>query len=201
MPSDSVPQVYLIGGPNGAGKTTSALALLENELLGVAFVNADLIAVQLNPATPEAMAFQAGRLMLKRIEQLSAARTSFAFESTLATKGFAPFLRQCQEHGYFGTLLYFWLNSPELAVERVQRRVSLGGHHVPETDVRRRYERGLINLHSLYIPIADYWTVLDNSSGKARSIAEQYQGTSVIIYDEDTWQTIRTGHESTNPNE
>jgi len=192
-----MPQVYLIGGPNGAGKTTSALALLEHELVGVNFINADFIAAQLCPSAPESVAFQAGRMLLTRLKELFTARCDFAFESTLATKGFAPFLRQCQAQGYRVTLLYFWLDSPELALDRVQRRVSLGGHSVPEADIRRRYIRGLVNLHNLYIPLADRWTIFDNSSGQARTIAAKYEDTSIIIYDENTWQRIRTGHGST----
>ena len=125
-----MPQVYLMGGPNGAGKTTSALALLESELAGITFINADIISAQLNPSTPEAVAFQAGRILLTRLEELSGEGRNFAFESTLATKSFAPFLRRCQEQGYVVTVLFFWLYSPELAIQRVQRRVSLGGRRI-----------------------------------------------------------------------
>jgi predicted ABC-type ATPase len=134
-------QIYLIGGPNGAGKTTSALSLLGQELAGLVFINADMIAAELNPTAPETAAFQAARIMIEQLEHSMAAGIDFVFESTLATRSFFPFLRRCQERGYMVNLLFFWLDSPELALQRVAARVQTGGHNVPEADIRRRYQR------------------------------------------------------------
>jgi predicted ABC-type ATPase len=190
-------QIYLIGGPNGAGKTTSALSLLGQELSGLLFFNADMIAAQLNPTAPETAAFQAARIMLERLEEAMMAGIDFVFESTLATRSFVPFLRRCQEKGYVVNLLFFWLDSPELALRRVAARVQTGGHNVPEADIRRRYQRGLVNLQTLYIPLANRWTVFDNSLGEVERIAEQQSGQGLIVYDEITWQQIvRSGNAS-----
>ncbi len=112
-----MPSLYIIGGPNGAGKTTVALSLLPN-LLGIfEYVNADAIAAGLSPLNPKSMAIQAGRLMLARIKQLAASSTDFAFETTLAARTFVPFLKRCKSQGYTINLIYFWLQSPDLAVE------------------------------------------------------------------------------------
>jgi predicted ABC-type ATPase len=138
--------VYLIGGPNGSGKTTVAKKLLPNFLGVIEYVNADEIAAGLSPFNPESVAIQAGRLMLERLVTLKCQGIDFAFESTLAARYFARFLRDCQSSGYRLNLIYFWLQSPELALERVHRRVASGGHNIPEDVVRRRYERGRINL-------------------------------------------------------
>jgi predicted ABC-type ATPase len=125
-----MPSLYIIGGPNGAGKTTVALSLLPN-LLGIfEYVNADAIAAGLSPLNPKSMAIQAGRLMLARIKQLAASSTDFAFETTLAARTFVPFLKRCKSQGYTINLIYFWLQSPDLAVERVARRVASGGHSI-----------------------------------------------------------------------
>ncbi|BCU14148.1 Zeta toxin family protein [Microcystis aeruginosa NIES-88] len=138
--------VYLIGGPNGSGKTTVAKKILPNFLGVIEYVNADEIAAGLSPFNPESVAIQAGRLMLERLVTLKCQGIDFAFESTLASRHFARFLRDCQSSGYRLNLIYFWLQSPELALERVHRRVASGGHNIPEDVVRRRYERGRINL-------------------------------------------------------
>jgi predicted ABC-type ATPase len=190
-------QIYLIGGPNGAGKTTSALSLLNQELAGLVFINADVIAAQLNPTSPETAAFQAARIMIEQLEEAMTTGIDFVFESTLATRSFVPFLRCCQEKGYLVNLLFFWLDSPELAIRRVAARVQTGGHNVPEEDIRRRYQRGLINLQTLYIPLANRWTVFDNSLGEIKVVAEQEPMRGLIVYDEITWQEIvRSGNAS-----
>lgn len=185
-----MPNLYVIGGANGSGKTTVSLSLLPT-LLGVfEYVNADAIAAGLSPLNPEAMAMQSGRLMVKRIRALADANADFAFETTLAAKSFIPFLRECKNKGYTINLMYFWLRSPDLAVERVARRVASGGHSIPEVDIRRRYARGLRNLEQFYLPICDSWIVYDNSETTLRLIAESGADSQPIIYEPEAWQQI-----------
>ena len=151
--------VYLIAGPNGSGKTTVAKKILPNFLGVIEYVNADEIAAGLSPFNPESVAIQAGRLMLERLITLKCQGIDFAFESTLAARHFARFLRDCQSSGYRLNLIYFWLQSPELALERVHKRVASGGHNIPEDVVRRRYERGRINVTQLYLSLCDTWII------------------------------------------
>lgn len=181
--------VYVIGGANGSGKTTSALSILP-QLRVTEFVNADAIAVGLSPLNPESMARQAGRLMLERMNELAELGVDFAFETTLAARSFAPFLRECKDKGYLVSLLYFWLPSVELAIERVARRVASGGHLIPEEVIRRRYERGRRNLIELYLPLCAVGQVLDNSEPEYRLIAEKLIGQSIAVYDRETWNQI-----------
>lgn len=183
------PQVVVLGGPNGAGKTTSANLLLPNDLAIRQFVNADIIASGLSGFAPETAAFQAGRIMLARLHELAEQREDFAFETTLASRTFAPFLRKLQSQGYHVTVFYVRLRTPELAVKRVAERVRRGGHHVPDEDVRRRYARGLQNFFHLYRPFADFWILCDNSDLRPQVVAQGDRGgvTSVMhpeIYDE-----------------
>lgn len=185
-------EVYVIGGANGSGKTTVALNLLPNVLDIFEYVNADAIATGLSPLNSESMAIQAGRLMLERLRLLANAGTDFAFETTLAARTFAPFLRDCKAKGYTVNLLYFWLRSPELAVERVARRVASGGHSIPEDVIRRRYERGRKNLLELYLPLCDRWIVYDNSEPVFRLVAEGEIEQEPIVYDRDIWNRIRS---------
>ncbi len=188
-----MPNLYVIGGANGSGKTTVSLSLLPT-LLGVfEYVNADEIAAGLSPLNPEAMAMQSGRLMVKRIKALADANADFAFETTLAAKSFIPFLQECKKKGYTINLMYFWLISPDLAVERVARRVASGGHSIPEVDIRRRYERGLKNLLNLYLPLCDGWMVFDNSDSAPRLIAEAIMNEPPKIYIEGIWQEVCRG--------
>lgn len=188
-----MPNLYVIGGANGSGKTTVSLSLLPT-LLGVfEYVNADAIAAGLSPLNSEAMAMQSGRLMVKRIRALADANADFAFETTLAAKSFIPFLRECKNKGYTINLMYFWLRSPDLAVERVARRVASGGHSIPEVDIRRRYTRGIKNLLNLYLPLGDGWMVFDNSDSAPRLIAEAIMNEPPKIYSEGIWQEICRG--------
>ena len=159
-----MPKLYIIAGCNGAGKTTASYAVLP-EMLGCRdFVNADEIAKGLSPFNPARASIEAGRMMRKRMDALMDDGVDFAFETTLATRYYTRFIRMAQERGYFVSLLYFWLPTPDQAVERVARRVQEGGHNVPPEVVRRRYYRGLRYLTSLYTPICDYWVIYNNSS-------------------------------------
>ena len=154
-----MPDVFVIGGPNGAGKTTAARGMLPS-FVGVSqFVNADEIARGLSGFAPETVAREAGRIMLRRLRHLVEQRVDFAFETTLASRSFAPWLVGLQDTGFDVHLVYLWLPTPELAVQRVARRVQAGGHHVPEGIIRRRYERGRENFQRLYAPLADDWEV------------------------------------------
>lgn len=185
-----MPNVYIIGGANGSGKTTVAKRLLPNFLGIYEYVNADEIAAGLSPFKPESVAIQAGKLMLERLEYLKNTQTDFAFETTLAARSFAQFLRECKSLSYTINLIYFWLQTPELAVARVQSRVASGGHNIPEEVIRRRYQRGRINLNQLYLPLAQKWIVYDNSKDEPNLVAERPFQQQPIIYESDIWQKI-----------
>ncbi len=157
------PTLYIIAGCNGAGKTTASYSMLP-ELLGCReFVNADEIAKGLSPFNPESVAIEAGKLMLQRIHRLLAERKTFAIETTLATRSYAKLVVQAKETGYQVILLFFWLSSPEMAVERVARRVREGGHNIPIETIIRRYWLGLYNFFTIFSPIVDSWMFFDNS--------------------------------------
>jgi predicted ABC-type ATPase len=141
------------------------------------FVNSDEIAKGLSPFNADniAVAVEASRIMYKRIRELIAAQKTFALETTLASRSIAKLLKGAQEKGYYVTLLYFWLNTPDLAVERVKNRVSAGGHNVTELTIRRRYEAGIHNLFELYLPICDFWMITDNSLSPMEIIAKGFK--------------------------
>jgi len=157
-------QVIVIAGPNGAGKTTLAPFLLRDQLSVLEYVNADPIALGLSGFDPGSVALQAGRVMLKRLHDLSEHSRTFAFETTLAAKSYAPWIEGLRSRVYRFQLTFVWLRSPDLAVQRVRGRVRAGGHDVAEEVVRRRYRKGLRNFWNLYMPLADAWSVYDNSS-------------------------------------
>ena len=149
-----VPVCHLIAGPNGAGKSTFALEYLPTVAKCTEFINADLIAAGLSPLHPASAALSAGRLVLKRIGELSEARRSFGFESTLSGRTYLATLRELKEAGYRLALHYLWLPLPQLATLRVRSRVRMGGHHVPTADIIRRFKRSLENLDD-YQQLAD----------------------------------------------
>ena len=155
--------LYIIAGPNGAGKTTASMNILPDLLDCKEFVNADEIAKGLSPFKPEEVAVQAGKLMLERIDSLLSQGASFAIETTLATRSYQKLVEQAQSLGYSVQLLFFWLESPEMACQRVAKRVSEGGHDIPVETIYRRYRLGLDNLFNIFIPIVDYWSLYDNN--------------------------------------
>jgi predicted ABC-type ATPase len=158
-----MPIVYIIGGCNGAGKTTLAYTLLPEFLQCNEYVNADAIANGLSAFNQEAVAFDAGRIMLSRIKDLFREKSSFAFETTMASRTFIPLLKEALAAGYEVRLVYVWLMSPDLAVQRVLIRKQSGGHDIPEDVIRRRYVTGRNNFINLYMPLSEDWQIVDNS--------------------------------------
>ena len=184
------PTVVVIAGPNGAGKSTAAPFLLKQALGILEFVNADQIASGLSAYSPETVSFEAGRIMLKRLHELAKANVSFAVESTLSSRTFALFLSRCKAQGYKVQIFYVALPSAELAVNRVALRVKLGGHNIPQADVERRFQRSLHNLFTLYMPLADRWTVLDNASGTLKPIARG-PARRTYVEDPEKWLNLK----------
>ena len=187
------PNVVVIAGPNGSGKTTAAPALLRDYIGLSEFVNADVIATGLSGFDAQAMAFRAGRIMLGRLRELAAAQAEFAFETTLASRTFAPWLRTLRHYaGYRVHLLFLHLASPEVAIARVAMRVAQGGHHVADEVVRRRYDRGLRNFFGVYMPVVDEWMMFDNSGNRGYElIASQVEPGEPTVADAAAWRSIR----------
>ena len=167
-----MPRLYIISGPNGSGKTTASYGVLPELLDCTEFVNSDEFAKHLSPFAPESAYITASRLMLRKVQYLFDRREDFCIETTLATRALIKMTRNAQEKGYFVTVLYFWLNKPEIAIERVAKRVQAGGHDIPEETIRRRYQMGLNYLFHQYMQTCDKWILADNSAPPFEVIAE-----------------------------
>lgn len=173
-------RLFIIAGCNGPGKTTASFRILPELLNCKEFVNADEIAGGISPFQPEKVAIEAGRIMLSRIHELIDKGEDFAFETTLATKSYLGFIAKAHEKGYFVSLVFFWLKSPELAIERVKSRVKDGGHSIPEVVIKRRYTRGIQNLFKLFFNKVDYLAIFDNSRTTPELIAEKKIGMKIF---------------------
>ena len=158
------------------------------------FVNSDEIAKGLSPFNADsiAVAVEASRIMYKRIKELIASGETFAMETTLATRTVANLIREAKREGYYVTLLYFWLNTPELAIERVKQRVAAGGHNIPENTIRRRYAAGIRNLFELYLPICDYWMITDNSMSPMEVIAKGFKNEKKEIFNQVIYKKLES---------
>ncbi len=186
------PHLVVLAGRNGSGKTTIAPTFLKGRLGVSELVNADLIAGGLSVFDPELAAMAAGRVMLGRLKELAARRADFAFETTLASRSFAPWITELMDTGYRFHLGFLWLNSPDLAVARVADRTRMGGHNVLEATIRRRYHAGLRNFFSLYSPLATTWEMVDNSMrGALDMIAAGHGKVTHRVGDPDTWKRIQ----------
>jgi predicted ABC-type ATPase len=190
--SNPAPNLIAIAGPNGAGKTTAASALLVGALGVQEFVNADTIAKGLSAFRPEGVAIEAGRIMLQRLHHLTAQRANVAFETTLASRSFAPWIKGLAATGYSFHLVFLWLPSAEMAVDRVRDRVLLGGHHVTEDVIRRRYETGLKNFFHLYSSLAESWRFYDNSvHGERCLLASGGKSDATVVLNADLWNNVK----------
>jgi predicted ABC-type ATPase len=183
--------LYIIAGCNGAGKTTASFTILPEILNCKEFVNADEIAKGLSPFQPEKVSFEAGRIMLKRINELLENNENFAFETTLATKSYKSKVINAQQKKYNVTLLFFWLQNVDLAIERVKTRVIEGGHNIESDIIKRRYINGIKNLFEIYIPIVDEVMLFDNSYGKPELIAEKNSETDLVILNESKFDKLK----------
>jgi len=182
--------LYIISGPNGAGKTTASYTILPKILQCKEFVNADEIARGLSPFNPESVAIEAGRLMLKRISELLQRNESFSIETTLSTRSYFRLIEKAHTQGYEVTLLFFWLKSPEQAIERVAERVAKGGHNIPKDIIVRRYREGLDNLFNIYMPIVDTWVLVNNGEMPRTIIATGGREQDTIINDNRLYRII-----------
>ncbi len=183
--------LYIIAGCNGAGKTTASYTILPEILNCKEFVNADEIAKGLSPFQPEKVSFEAGRIMLHRIDELLQKEADFAFETTLSAKSYISIIKKAQSQGYFVTLVFFWLNSIELAKQRVVIRVSEGGHNIPEDVIERRYIRGIKNFFKIYLNACDNVMLFDNSNKSPVLILEKEFNEEPIITDENLFKQIK----------
>ena len=176
-------RLYIIAGCNGAGKTTASKRFLPSILECRQWVNADEIAYGLSPLDPQSVAFQAGRLMLERIQELLNQDVTLAIETTLSTRAYRNLVLQTQARGYQVELVFFYLPSPQLAIRRIAHRVKNGGHHVPDDVVIRRYYRGLKNLKEIFIPLVDHWDIYHYEGNAYVLMATGNKGESCHLFD------------------
>lgn len=165
-------KIVIVADPNGAGKTTFAREFLPNEADCPVFVNADLIAAGLSPFRPEEVAFRAGRLMLAEIARHAAEGRSFAFETTLSGRTYAPMISTWRGSGFTVKLIFLSLAAPEEAIARVATRVVQGGHAVPPETIRRRFASGMRNFLDIFRHCVDYWQWFDNGGPTPRLLEE-----------------------------
>jgi predicted ABC-type ATPase len=175
------PNLYIIAGPNGAGKTTFARKFLPDYAKCLEFVNVDLIANGISPFDPERAALRAGRIMLEQIHSLAERGVGFGFETTLSGRTYVKLLQEMKRKRYLIHIFFLWISDVELALERIRLRVRNGGHHIPEVIVRRRFGRSLPNFLRVYKPLADSWTIFDNSGDVPKMIAFGESGKLEIL--------------------
>ena len=191
-------QLYIIAGCNGAGKTTASFTILPEVLGCKEFINADEIAKGLSPFQPESVAMQAGRIMLARMDELLQKGETFAFETTLATKSYKQKIEWAQANGYEVTLLFFWLDSPNMAKKRVAQRVAEGGHSISSQTIERRYHNGIANLFAIYMDMVDICYIFDNSEGRKELIAQKEKHKEMVICNNDKFNLMKNNDERGN---
>jgi len=194
-PAEARPHAVIVAGPNGAGKSTLAPKLLAQEFGIRIYVNADVIAQGLAAFDPASVAVSSGRIMLERIAELHRDGASFAVESTISGGALNSFVQRLKSSGYRTHLVYLWLPSPDIAVDRVRARVAHGGHSIPENDIRRRFYRSVANLEQVYRRTVDFWrvyhAVIDPTCPEPRLIAYGDGDRAIDIIDADAWTELQ----------
>lgn len=185
-----MPNLYIVSGCNGAGKTTASYTILPEILNCKEFVNADEIARGISPFQPETVSFLAGRIMLQRINELLEQSVDFAIETTLTTLSYRKTIELAKRKGYQITLLFFWLNDVNLAIERVKMRVAEGGHSIPQDVIVRRYYKGIFNLINVFTSLCDNWIVIDNSYDPCYVVINGKNSLSIEIKNNESWIQI-----------
>ncbi len=184
-------RIFMIAGPNGAGKTTTARSFISSDMIDE-FINADEIARGLAPLHPESMSLTASKLLLRRLKELLEAKKNFAFETTGSGTNYIKHLKEAQAKGYEIHLMFLWLPSPDLAIQRVAKRVEQGGHHIPEDTIRRRYYAGIKNLINHYLLLVNRALILDNSiAGSTKIIARKYGDYGLKVEEPVIWKEIQ----------
>ena len=190
-----MPRLFIISGCNGSGKTTASYSILPEMLDCSEFVNSDEFAKSLAPFSPEKAYVGASRYMLLKMKLLLERKADFCIETTLATRSLLKTIKLAQEQGYYVTILYLWLNSPDLAVARVKARVEAGGHNIREETVRRRYHVGLHYLFRDFMPLCDRWILCDNSNVPFSIVAENSEN-GTIVRDSEVFNRIKSMNEA-----
>lgn len=171
-----MPNLFIIAGPNGAGKSTYVKRFLPEEMRCREFVNADLIAAGLSPFAPDRVAFDAGRIMLKRLRELFERGEDFSFETTLTGFGYTHWLREMKEAGYRIRLDYLWIRDLDITRARVKQRVKKGGHDIPDEVQLRRFGKGLRLLLEHYRPLVHEWRIYDNTGQNPHLVVAEQDG-------------------------
>ena len=189
------PNLVIFGGPNGSGKSTFALD--HAKLIGFRYLGADQMASEIYPDDPATARIEASRKFLNEIRHAISNRESIIVESTLAGKSLRNTIRFAKSNGYLVTIVFVFLDSSDTCVARVRQRVKLGGHDVPESDIRRRYSRSITNFSRIYRMLADYWVLVYNSSTTPENVAfGNCQNTIIRIREHfDLFQSIVNTHD------
>ena len=186
-----MPRLYILCGCNGAGKTTASYTSLPELLDCREFVNSDEFAKSLSPFDPSTASVSASRYMIMRIQYLLSQNADFSIETTLATRTLVSILKEAREKGYSITILYLWVQNPDIAIQRVRDRVEHGGHNIPDDVLRRRYKVGLKYLFNTYMPLCDRWIIMDNTTARLAMVAEGSSG-RLVIKDDENFGKIRS---------
>lgn len=168
----------VVAGPNGCGKTTLATSYFVQQGVNPNFINPDVIALGLSQTDFEKASFQAGRVLLKQIEENIEAKRNFSFESTLSGRTYLNILKRAKQAGFRVSIIFVYVRSKEKSLQRIAKRVREGGHNIPRKAVNRRFPRTFSNFWLEYRILADEWVVVDNSNGVPSTVmtSQRYGG-------------------------
>lgn len=164
--SEDKPHLVIFAGPNGSGKSTITEQYFQ-DITELPYINADVIAKEKEISSLDA-AIEAARQRTEAIQN----KQSFIMETVLSTREKIDLMNEAKAQGYHVRLMFITTQSPTINVDRVQNRVSKGGHDVPVDKTVSRYEKSM-NLVAEAANIADSAFIFNNSFENPVIIAEK----------------------------
>ena len=177
-------KAIIVAGPNGVGKTTFAKEYLKEH--DIPYISADAIAEEISEGDIQKVALKAGKRFFSELNDAIESGRSFIVETTLSGLSFRRLIQQMKRASYTITIIYIYLETPDICIARVQERTRKGGHHVPETDIIRRFHRSIANFWKMYKIEADRWYLICNSTQQFVDVAmgekEEYSVVEERLY-------------------
>ena len=173
----STKTLFILGGPNGSGKTYLYNKILADKNLP--FLNQDLISSEQNLNT-----FEAGRVLINKMDEMIRNDRSFVMESTLSGRSTKTLIQRAKDNGYRVIIVYTFVKSPQESISRVHSRVLEGGHDAPYGNLTDRYYKSRNNFWNLYKDMADDWIMFFNSDTDIIPIASKKKDQAMEILDQ-----------------
>lgn len=162
----------IIAGVNGVGKS-SLTGVLSGERTDIGVtVDTDKI------MSEHGDRLKGGKAAIEKINDSLEKGINLTQETTLSGVRTLKTIRRARELDYYIRLYYIGVDSAEESIKRIKNRVEKGGHHIPDEDVLRRYNKRFKDLITV-LPYCNEVKFYDNENGFVEKA--EYKNGSLIF--------------------